>query len=158
MARHVDGTTLGVGLLHAELVIGVGGAGLAGHESEAGIRALIVLEDGEIMRGLVLALLGLLREEGLAAHEALVHAWTKHVGVGYVHGEIRGGRNAPTRGRRRVVAYREERGRRWPEAGDARREGSGAARGGEARVGDVEDVSGAGATGAEEGKPEESRR
>ena len=80
-----------------EGIIDGGGAGLGVHESEAGIRGLVVLKHAEVMR-LVLAGLSCLGEEGLVAYHGAYE-----VG-GVLHGEIREG-CTPTRERRRVVAY-----------------------------------------------------
>lgn len=61
-------------MLHTKLVGWVGSARLAAHDSETGVPALIVWEEAHVMRTGLLALLGLLRHEGLV-HEALVHGY-----------------------------------------------------------------------------------
>ncbi len=75
--------------LHTEGVVRIGGAWLTAHESETGVAALGVLEEGHVVRHGLLALLWL-RLHVLLAHEAGVHvgdASTKHVGMRDVHDE-----------------------------------------------------------------------
>lgn len=103
------------GSLHVEGVVGVGGAGLIRHESEAAVRALGVLKHGQIVLGLVLGLLGLWLDKWLACHQALVHIGAEHV-VGDVHGEIRGVCGAAKTGRGI------QRGGAWSAAAEGREE------------------------------------
>ncbi len=57
LGGHEDGAALGVDWLHVHGVVGGGGAGLASDDAEAGVRALIVLEETKVVLARLLTML-----------------------------------------------------------------------------------------------------